>query len=1501
MKIRHYILKMFLCVGGLFSFAQGLFSANEVTVHINSGNPKFPFPQFSYYEYGDKHKLENLGTKNPEGVVHAEMEQDIRDAYQIFANEWEYTGESWGGVQYIRGNIGCPYDCREGDGYSLLAAAVMGDKISFDGLWMCCHDKSRVKQKRYIDGVVFEPNYEYGDFSNKDNQNSATDGDVDIAIALYIAWRQWGDLMGIDDFSGTPISYKQEFINFLKGMVGVSSRFMTENPRRSLSGDIGFDGYLKNGDTWTEITDYATTNPMVEDGVSIIPEYGGPQVMHTDYLAPAYFHEFFELLDELKPDEITEFEKNQFKRCAASCDWVVGNWISQAPKNIFVGEEATIVNNKVNLEAGNQGGRFRSSWRTALNYMWHGNPDYTWDPVTHQVKEGGNTYEYDGSVRFSEFMNDPQTSGNSDCLVYGTNPLSYKGPATLHWDLQPDGSYPYSKFNLNWTPACGLPSAISAQDLDLAGILYRHCNIEWDVKTPGDGYLTSVPVYFHGWFRLLGLLVATGNHIAPSQMATPKANMKIYRSLQDSMSLAYVGDNVKYYLDYRNFGSVDAKDVVIVENVPDEFIFVSATDGGKYDAATHTVTWNIGTVAGVKSDDIEGPALNLKASNLSKTLGQVSYIAKVGPNAANGETKRFCTTAEITCSNGTGWVSNEYPNHITATMQRNCVDVINRSLKMSKKANLEMVNPGNKVKYTINFENSSKEGWLEGGRPRVNVAFCNNGINTQQEKFGFRLYSDAIEPYINYGNYRVSYFMYDPSMKCLKNTSDCPVGWSYMTETLELNSNGSAGSDLDVSVEKIVNGMDSETGKKWNQRLIIKFPNALVTTTAHLLNQNGQAGRVHKGVLVPLRIVGQIQPVPQGDVNYTDDWSWDPKAEDDVAGSYYPVTPSVQKIDPVTGKAIEIPVNEYLPNVCQIPKHTVNNILVEEYDGYVWRKILGNGPMAGREYENVVILDTLPKGMEFIGFDGKCPLEAFEASWDSYQIADGRWVVKWEIPFLQREQKGTISYYAQASMPSGNKCPTPDELTQNIAWLSAKNESPLSDTAEVVVTCAKVPDPVEPTTMIKAADKESYEVGDPISYEIEYEQTHGYVVKDAAAKASDWTGGSVSSGKVSANGSKAKYNYSYASNTYLEMDCEGYNGLSFYLRDNIKVKVRKDWAFVYLSCYEGSKIIGEEQPIVSNAEKFNLKVELNENLLRVWFDSDTSDLAIFTGEVSSTKPGYFSVEEGTYSNIYLHTDYAYDLTIVDRKPAEVSFVEADNGGVLKGDSIVWEFEHGIDNPIPFGTKYVLTWKGTVDECSESIINVAYAKLLGHKDNEIMAQAVSGCGAAACPLTKASLKSDDVVFCETDSMRIKATAKDKGSYLYQWYDGKTKIGTETTDLDTLWVRESGEYWVQVTSADDATCTVNSDTLKMGVDQLPVLVLNDTSACAGGEIELPSVAATDNGTYKYEWSDGSTGSTLTVDKEGEYSVIVTNGACVAKDTAKVTFGSVTLKGGVFTLNG
>ena len=58
----------------------------------------------------------------------------------------------------------------------------------------------KYKKRRYI----------YGDYSIKDNQDAATDGDVDIALALYVAWMQWGDYMGINDARGNPISYKKE-------------------------------------------------------------------------------------------------------------------------------------------------------------------------------------------------------------------------------------------------------------------------------------------------------------------------------------------------------------------------------------------------------------------------------------------------------------------------------------------------------------------------------------------------------------------------------------------------------------------------------------------------------------------------------------------------------------------------------------------------------------------------------------------------------------------------------------------------------------------------------------------------------------------------------------------------------------------------------------------------------------------------------------------------------------------------------------------------------------------------------------------------------------------------------------------------------------------------------------------------------------------------------------------------------------------------------------------
>lgn len=318
---KRVIKRFFLPV--LFSMGLSL-NANAVKVHINSGNPAYPFPQFLKYACGG-----NLGTKLPEGLSHAEMELQIREAYQLHANAFEYTGDEWAGIKYIKGNNGCPYDCTEGDGYALLAAAYMADKTTFDGLWMRIHDLRRNRTKKYSDCKPTGESYEYGPFSLGDNEgdfDSAADGDEDVALALYVAYKQWGEFMldekgeKVLDACGNPISYKQELIEVVRGLVALSTRFAGEKgDLRVNSGMIGLDGYVKGGNTWSEVTKWASENPTVfsdsmtvynmsaegtvnVEGISLIPEFGGSNQHHIDYNAPAYYREFHDLLLSLSKE-----------------------------------------------------------------------------------------------------------------------------------------------------------------------------------------------------------------------------------------------------------------------------------------------------------------------------------------------------------------------------------------------------------------------------------------------------------------------------------------------------------------------------------------------------------------------------------------------------------------------------------------------------------------------------------------------------------------------------------------------------------------------------------------------------------------------------------------------------------------------------------------------------------------------------------------------------------------------------------------------------------------------------------------------------------------------------------------------------------------------------------------------------------------------------------------------------------------------------------------------
>lgn len=499
------MIKSKLLITALLSFFAVSFG---VEVEINSGDPAFPFPQFMPYK-NPSATLENVGTHNSVGVPHAEMELSIRDAYQIMMNRAEKPGGGVGGIDYVK--YRSSPDCSEGDGYAMLGAVAMCDKATFDGLWLWIHDNAMNNVKRYSDCKESSPGYRYSalpGWKNVANDNSAADGDFDIAFALLCAHKQWGEFMGIDDACGNPISYKQAAIDFLKALT--DTFVFTSNGSTYLSGDIGFDGYFKGGDSWQELTDWATTH--AKELYNVDPESKGPNVQYFDYTAPSYFNQFAKFLTEQNKSAYA-WNISQFKRAEASSDWLMGQLLKD-PKTIpYVGHVELGSDNVPvfsNVQASED---MRLPWRTILNYIWHGNPTYTWDPKTHQVVNNkSNTFERDIGVRYSNFLWDTrQDPWNNSCVKGADKKFSYWGPQVLwtKWDMDGSGG---TFFFLNWVQATGSPSAVASQKFDLMSEMYRQLDIEWDVEEPGDGYLSSVPFYFHGWFRLLGLMVLSGQY-----------------------------------------------------------------------------------------------------------------------------------------------------------------------------------------------------------------------------------------------------------------------------------------------------------------------------------------------------------------------------------------------------------------------------------------------------------------------------------------------------------------------------------------------------------------------------------------------------------------------------------------------------------------------------------------------------------------------------------------------------------------------------------------------------------------------------------------------------------------------------------------------------------------------------------------------------------------------------------------------------------------------------
>ncbi|MFN3404301.1 MAG: T9SS type A sorting domain-containing protein [Cytophagaceae bacterium] len=1314
---------------------------SQVPANINSGNPSYPFPQFKGYTGGAK----NLAHENPVGVPHAEMEQRIRDAYTHLCNSMSYQiydNGTWGpvtvaGVKYISPNhnppsrdIGHCY-CVEGDGYYLLAAAYMADKPTFDGYYMWIHDRQFQKTRRFIDCVVNNPGY-YGNaglsgagstYAGDINQanvrggglagGSPLDGSEDVALALLMAWKQWGDdgVICIDPCTGSPVTYKDEALKYIKAQVELTPKVYGAITKY-VPGVIGLDGYRKSGDVSKEMTAWGNTGAWM----GLIPDNPGPATCgdcegiyngYADYAASGYFRSF---ADVLEAEGEPSWYINQYRRGEASDDWIMGQAYNQGLIPWAGLQKINEAGAATTVEFGNmvEGEDFRYGWRTILNYLWNGTPSYTWDPASHNYVPGTNSYEYNMALRFANFIKNPQSPpyNNPPETIQG---MDYCGPATglNHYakdgtNLTRPGGGRY--WPLAWIHGTGSPAAVVSQDFDLMAQMFREAVLKFDVandqRGSGQRYADAKPMYFHEWFRLLGMLVLTGNFPDPLDVNPALANMKVYKSV--NKTYAAPGDTITFTISYRNYAKATANNVTITDALPSGSAFINASNGGTFSGGT--VTWNLGNVPGYTT------------GNLAATTGSVTLRVLV-TSAASG---RICNTATISCSNGSGWTSNEYPNNITDVMERNCVDIINDNpLTIKKTASKSIVMAGDTISYTIVVKNKPVP-FLNGGRPGVRLTFGYSGATASSSiaKFGYRIYHGAHEPIINYKNYRVSYFGNKPGPPAYTITT---VGNFGCTPAPTLSS------------------QSLPEGTGWNHRLKLTFPDQKVAPTLFVSFAWGDADIIHEGALVPHRVMYDVNA--GFSANWTNDWSYEPglnmitpfTAND----PYFPF--ANDWTDPLSPNQ---PVTKYIPYNCSNNVvRTVNKQLVEEWDGYTWRRVAGTAPLSGRELNNIITRDTLPSEVTFVNFFPGFPVGTISGN-----------VITWPaISTLAIGDSIVYKFWVKVNDPSSFGCPSdpnPSSFT-NRASAKADREQLALSSATTLVSCTPVT--VVSPSMTKTADKSAYSTGEPITYTIKYKNLDGTVVNQSASAGTlnNTLWNAVIGSKMNSDATGIAMNSGWTNRAMVHTHSHGTNGTirgtlnipqysniyAVILRHNgstwTEVRFSVQYSTVDLKIYNmpaGVRLDSIPLPKHAGhpAGDFDFQIQLNNGNMNLWIKDPSATFSTFPQAIVAGIPvqaGYAGIRALSSSTAaylkswYTHLDSDFNLQMTDPIPSQITYVAASNavhnavsytGSNLSG-TVTWQT---IPGPVLANEEITFVWNGIVNNCVSTIKNTAYAKIQG---------------------------------------------------------------------------------------------------------------------------------------------------------------------------------------------
>jgi endo-1,4-beta-D-glucanase Y len=241
-----------------------------------------PFPQAGNFETAEKMIKPNNRTQE-------QLNQDVIDKFNDYKNSF-LKEANYKKFYYIsaRGTGEDGARCvtqSEAHGYGMIIFALMGDRKVFDGMNELRKAQPSTGNPALMSWVVFPESVDLDNPPAEFRRNSATDGDLDMAYALLLAYKQWGDKAYLDEAKTIIAAIKQSSMgaNSRRTTLGdwSESELNTRNSDWMAGHFRAFYGATKDS-FWLEAADtvYSLLKQVSDKNTGLMPDFvtGDPAV-----------------------------------------------------------------------------------------------------------------------------------------------------------------------------------------------------------------------------------------------------------------------------------------------------------------------------------------------------------------------------------------------------------------------------------------------------------------------------------------------------------------------------------------------------------------------------------------------------------------------------------------------------------------------------------------------------------------------------------------------------------------------------------------------------------------------------------------------------------------------------------------------------------------------------------------------------------------------------------------------------------------------------------------------------------------------------------------------------------------------------------------------------------------------------------------------------------------------------------------------------------------------